>query len=141
MGIIPRFMLTLINPTMILVLSLKSEDFEVLKSSVQKIDNIDTNLNLVKLQDYSLSGIALTKVALVCDKLPEIIKKKGINFSVEASIPETRYCVACLVLGEFTLLNARNSSGYCLEHRELDPKRKQSQHRRYKQRRSTNVQK
>ena len=35
---------------MILVLSLKSEDFEVLKSSVQKIDNIDTNLNLVKLE-------------------------------------------------------------------------------------------
>ena len=132
-------MLTLINTTMILILSLKSEDFEVLKSSVQKIDSIDTNLNLVKLQDYFLSGIPLTRVALICDKLPEIIKKKGINFSVEASIPETRYCVACLVLGKFTLLNARNSSGYCLEHREIDPKRKQSQHQRYKQRRSSTL--
>ena len=121
---------------MLLILSLKSEDFEVLKSSVQKIDNIDTNLNLVKLQDYSLSGIALTRVALICDKPPKI---KGINFSVEASIPETRYCVACLVLGKFTLLNARNSSGYCLEHREIDPKRKQSQHQRYKQRRSSTL--
>lgn len=132
-------MLTLINPTMILVLSLKSEDFEVLKSSVQKIDNIDTNLNLVKLQDYFLSGIAMSRVALICDKQPKI---KGINFSIEASIPETRYCVACLVLGKFTLLNARNSSGYCLEHRELDPKRKKAQHQRYKQRRSsTSVQK
>ena len=124
---------------MILILSLKSEDFEGLKSSVQKIDNIDTNLNLVKLQDYSLSGIALTRVALICDKPPKI---KGINFSVEVSIPETKYCVACLALGKFTALNSRNNSGYCLEHRELDPKRKQSQHRRYKQRRSsTNVQK
>ena len=124
---------------MILILSLKSKDFEVLKSSVQKIDNIDTNLNLVKLQDYSLSGVVLTRVILICDKQPEI---KGINFSVEASISETRYCVACLVLGKFTALNSRNSSGYCLEHRELDPKRKQSQHQRYKQRRSsTNVQK
>ncbi|BBG57915.1 hypothetical protein [uncultured phage] len=123
---------------MILILSLKSEDFEGLKSSVQKIDNIDNNLNLVKLQDYSLSGIALTRVALICDKQPEI---KGINFSVEASIPGTKYCVACLVLGKFTLLNSRNNSGYCLEHREIDPKRKKSQHQRYKQRRSTNVQK
>ena len=127
---------------MILVLSLKSEDFEVLKSSVQKIDNIDTNSNLVKLQDYFLSGIPLTRVALIFDKHPEIIREQGIDFSVEASIPETRYCVACLVLGKFTPLNIRNNSGYCLEHRELDPKRKQSQHQRYKQRRSsTNVQK
>ena len=131
-------MLTPINPTMILVLSLKSEDFEVLKSSVQKIDNIDTNSNLVKLQDYSLSGTPLTRVALICDKQPKI---KGINFSVEVSIPETRYCVACLILGKFTALNNRNSSGYCLEHRELDPKRKQDRHKRYKQKRSTSVQK
>jgi hypothetical protein len=123
---------------MILILSLKSEDFKILKSSIQKIDNIDTNLNLVELQDYSLSGIALTRVALICDKQPEI---KGINFSVEISIPETKYCVACLVLGKFTALNTRNNSGYCLEHRELDPKRKQDQHQRYKQRRSTSVQK
>jgi hypothetical protein len=124
---------------MILILSLKSEDFKILKSSIQKIDNIDTNLNLVKLQDYSsLSGIPLTRVALICDKQPEI---KGINFSTEAVIPETKYCVACLVLGKFTALNARNNSGYCLEHRELDPKRKQSQHQRYKQRRSTSAQK
>jgi len=133
-------MLTLINTTMILILSLKSEDFEVLKSSVQKIDNIDTNL-IVKLQDYFLSGIALTRVALVCDKPPEIIKKKGINFSTEAIIPETRYCVACLVLGKFTALNSRNCSGYCFEHREIDPKRKRDRHKRYKQKRSTNVQK
>jgi len=119
---------------MILILSLKSEDFEVLKSSVQKIDNIDINLSLVKLQDYSLSGIAMTRVALICDKQPEI---KGINFSVEASIPEAKYCVACLVLGKFTPLNIRNNSGYCLEHREIDPKRKQSQHQRYKRRRSS----
>ena len=129
---------------MILIMSLKSEDFKVLKSSIQKlyIDNIDINLSLIKLQDYSLSGIALTRVALVCDKPPEIIKKKEINFSLEASIPETKYCAACLVLGEFTALNTRNNSGYCLEHRELDPKRKQSQHQRYKQRRnSTNAQK
>jgi hypothetical protein len=119
---------------MILILSLKSEDFKILKSSIQKIDNIDTNLNLVKLQDYSLSGIALTRVALICDKQPEI---KGINFSVEISIPETKYCVACLVLGEFTALNTR--TGYCLEHRELDPKRKQDQHQRYKKRRSTSA--
>lgn len=114
---------------MILIMSLRTEDFEVLKSSV---------LNLVKLQDYSLSGIAMSRVALICDKQLQI---KGINFSVEASIPETRYCIACLVLGEFTALNTRNSSGYCLEHRELDPKRKQSQHQRYKQRRSTSAQK
>lgn len=127
---------------MLLILSLKSEDFEVLKSSVQKIDNIDTNSNLVKLQDYLLSGIPLTRVALICDKYPEIIKKQGISFSTEAIIPETKYCIACLVLGKFTPLNTRNNSGYCLEHRELDPKRKQSQHQRYKQRRSsTNVQK
>ena len=129
---------------MILIMSLKSEDFKVLKSSIQKlyIDNIGINLSLIKLQDYSLSGIALTRVALVCDKPPEIIKKKEINFSLEASIPETKYCAACLVLGEFTALNTRNNSGYCLEHRELDPKRKQSQHQRYKQRRnSTNAQK
>lgn len=127
---------------MILILSLKSEDFEGLKSSVQKIDNIDTNLNLVKLQDYSLSGISLTRVALICGKPPEIIEKKGINFFTEAIIPETKYCAACLLLGKFTPLNIRNNSGYCLEHRELDPKRKQSQHNRYKQRRSsTNVQK
>ena len=123
---------------MILILSLKLEDFKILKSSIQKIDNIDTNLNLVELQDYSLSGIALTRVALICDKQPEI---KGINFSVEISIPETKYCVACLVLGKFTALNTRNKSGYCLEHRELDPKRKQDQHQRYKQRRSTSAQK
>jgi hypothetical protein len=124
---------------MILVLSLKSEDFKILKSSIQKIDNIDTNLNLVKLQDYSsLSGIPLTRVALICDKQPEI---KGINFSVEISIPKTKYCVACLVLGKFTALNTRNNSGYCLEHRELDPKRKQDQHQRYKKRRSTSAQK
>lgn len=117
---------------MILILSLRAEDFEILKSS---------DLNLVRLQDYSLSGIALTRVALICDcdKQPEI---KGINFSVEVSIPETKYCVACLALGKFTALNSRNSSGYCLEHRELDPKRKQSRHKRYKQRRSsTNAQK
>lgn len=127
---------------MLLILSLKSKDFEVLKSSVQKIDNIDTNSNLVKLQDYLLSGIPLTRVALICDKYPEIIKKQGISFSTEAIIPETKYCIACLVLGKFTPLNTRNNSGYCLEHRELDPKRKQSQHQRYKQRRSsTNVQK
>ena len=124
---------------MILILSLKSEDFKILKSSIQKIDNIDTNLNLVKLQDYSsLSGIPLTKVALICDKQPEI---KGINFSVEIIISETKYCAACLILGKFTALNTRNNSGYCLEHRELDPKRKQSQHQRYKQRRSTSAQK
>jgi hypothetical protein len=123
---------------MILILSLKLEDFEVLKSSIQKIDNIDTNLSLVRLQDYSLSGIALTRVALICDKPPQIIAKKGIT---EAIIPETKYCVACLVLGKFTALNTRNKSGYCLEHRELDPKRKQDQHQRYKQRRSTSVQK
>jgi hypothetical protein len=126
---------------MILILSLKSEDFKILKSSIQKIDNIDTNLSLVKLQDCSLSGIALTKVALICDKPPEIIAKKGINFSTETIIPETKYCAACLVLGKFTALNARNNSGYCLEHRELDPKRKQDQRQRYKQRRSTNAQK
>ena len=123
---------------MILVISLKSEDFEVLKSSIQKLD---INLSLVKLQDYSLSGIPLIRVSLICDKPPEIIRKKGINFSTEAIIPETKYCAACLILGEFTALNSRNSSGYCLEHRELDPKRKQSQHQRYKQRRSTSVQK
>jgi hypothetical protein len=126
---------------MILILSLKLEDFEVLKSSIQKIDNTDTNLSLVKLQNYSLSGIALARVTLVCDKPPQIIAKKEINFSTEAIIPETKYCAACLVLGEFTALNTRNNSGYCLEHRELDPKRKQDQHQRYKQRRSTNAQK
>ena len=125
---------------MILILSLRSEDFRILKSSFQKlyIDNIDINLSLVKLQDYSLSGIPLTRVALICDKhkQPEI---KGINFSVEVSIPETRYCVACLALGKFTPLNSRNNSGYCLEHREIDPKRKKSQHQRYKQRRSSTL--
>jgi len=126
---------------MILILSLELEDFEVLKSSIQKIDNTDTNLSLVKLQDYSLSGITLTRVALICDKPPQIIAKKGINFSTETIIPETKYCAACLVLGKFTALNARNNSGYCLEHRELDPKRKQDQHQRYKQRLSTNAQK
>ena len=129
---------------MILIISLKPEDFEVLKSSVRKIDNIDNidiNLSLVKLQDYFLSGMPLTRVALICDKYPEIIKKQGISFSTEASIPETKYCIACLFLGKFTPLNTRNNSGYCLEHRELDPKRKQSQHQRYKQRRSTSVQK
>lgn len=115
---------------MILILSLRSEDFEILKSS---------DLNLVRLQDYSLSGIALTRIALICDKQPEI---KGINFSVEISIPEAKYCVACLALGEFTALNSRNSSGYCFEHRELDPKRKRDRHKRYKQKRSsTNAQK
>jgi hypothetical protein len=119
---------------MILILSLELEDFEVLKSSLQKLHT------LVKLQDYSLS-VGLTRVALICDKPPEIIAKKGINFSTEAIIPETKYCAACLVLGKFTALNTRNKSGYCLEHRELDPKRKQSQHQRYKQRRSTNAQK
>ena len=124
---------------MLLILSLKSEDFEVLKSSVQKIDNIDTNSNLVKLQDYLLSGMPLTRVALICDKYPEIIKKQGISFYTEASIPEAKYCIACLVLGKFTPLNTRNNSGYCLEHRELDPKRKQSQHQRYKQRRSSTL--
>jgi hypothetical protein len=123
---------------MILILSLKSEDFKVLKSSVQTVGN---NLNLVKLQDYSLLGIPLTRVALICHKPPQIIAKKGINFSVEISIPETRYCDACLVLGKFTALSSRNCSGYCLKHRELDPKRKQDQHQRYKQRRSTSVQK
>jgi hypothetical protein len=117
---------------MILILSLKSEDFEILKSSLQKL------YTLVELQDYSLSGIALTRVALICDKQPEI---KGINFSVEIIISETKYCAACLILGKFTALNTRNNSGYCLEHRELDPKRKQSQHQRYKQRRSTSAQK
>ena len=122
---------------MILILSLKSEDFELLKSSIRKIDNTD----LIKLQDYSLSGIALTRVALICDKPPEIIVKKEINFSVEATISEAKYCNACLVLGKFTALNSRNNSGYCLEHRELDPKRKQDRHQRYKQRRSTNAQK
>ena len=116
---------------MILILSLELEDFEVLKSSLQKY-------TLVELQDYSLSGIALTRVALICDKQPEI---KGINFSVEIIIPETKYCAACLVLGKFTALNTRNKSGYCLEHRELDPKRKQDQHQRYQQRRSTSAQK
>jgi hypothetical protein len=126
---------------MILILSLKSEDFKILKSSIQKIDNIDTNLNFVKLQDYSLSSITLTRVALICDKPPEIIAKKEINFSTEAIISETKYCAACLVLGKFTPLNTRNKSGYCLEHRELDPKRKQDQHQRYKQRRSTPAQK
>jgi len=126
---------------MILILSLKSKDFKILKSSIQKIDNIDTNLNLVKLQDYSVSGVALIKVALICDKPPEIIAKKGINFSTEAVISETKYCVTCLVLGKFTALNTRNKSGYCLEHRELDPKRKQDQHQRYQQRRSTSAQK
>jgi hypothetical protein len=120
---------------MILILSLKLEDFEILKSSLQKL------YTLVKLQDYSLSGIILTRVALICDKPPQIIAKKGINFSTEAVIPETKYCVACLVLGKFTALNARNNSGYCLEHRELDPKRKQDQHQRYKKRRSTSAQK
>ena len=113
---------------MIIILSLKSEDFEVLKSSEL----------IIKLQDYSLSGMALTRVALVCDKIPKI---KGINFSTEAIIPEKSYCIACLKLGKFTELNSRNKSGYCLEHREIDPKRKQDQHQRYKQRRSTNVQK
>ena len=49
---------------------LKSEDFEVLKSSV---------LNIVKLQDHSLSGVPLTRIALICDRHPEIIKKQGIN--------------------------------------------------------------
>lgn len=124
---------------MILILSLKKEDFKILKSSLQKeyIDNIYINLSLIKLQEYSLSGIPLTRVALICDEPPKIIKKKGINFSTEAIIPETRYCIACLVLGKFTPLNTRNNSGYCLEHRELDPKRKQSQHQRYKQRRSS----
>jgi hypothetical protein len=117
---------------MILILSLKSEDFEILKSSLQKL------YTLVELQDYFLSGIALTRVALICDKQPEI---KGINFSVEIIISETKYCAACLILGKFTALNTRNNSGYCLEHRELDPKRKQSQHQRYKQRRSTSAQK
>jgi hypothetical protein len=120
---------------MILILSLKLEDFEVLKSSLQKL------YTLVELQDYSLSGITLIRVALICDKPPQIIAKKGINFSTEAVIPETKYCVACLVLGKFTPLNTRNNSGYCLKHRELDPKRKQSQHQRYKQRRSTSAQK
>ena len=55
---------------MILIISLRTEDFKTLKSSV---------LNLVKLQDYSLSGIPLTRIALICDKHPKIIKKQGIN--------------------------------------------------------------
>ena len=49
---------------------LRSEDFEVLKSSV---------LNIVKLQDHSLSSVPLTRIALICDRHPEIIKKQGIN--------------------------------------------------------------
>jgi hypothetical protein len=49
---------------------LRSEDFEVLKSSV---------LNIVKLQNYSLSGVPLTRTALICDRHSEIIKKQEIN--------------------------------------------------------------
>ena len=49
---------------------LKTEDFEVLKSSV---------LNIVKLQGHSLSGVPLTRIDLICDRHPEIIKKQGIN--------------------------------------------------------------
>jgi hypothetical protein len=49
---------------------LKTEDFKTSKSSV---------LNIVKLQDYSLSGVPLTRIALICDRHPEIIKKQGIN--------------------------------------------------------------
>lgn len=126
---------------MILIMSLRSEDFKSLKKYVHDLSiekYPEWSGHIVKLESYSLTGIAMTRVALICDKQPEI---KGINFSVEASIPETRYCVACLILDQFTALNTRNNSGYCLEHRELDPKRKQSQHQRYKQRRSTNVQK
>jgi hypothetical protein len=54
----------------ILIMFLRSEDFEVLKSSV---------LNIVKLQNYSLSGVPLTRTALICDRHPEIIKKQEIN--------------------------------------------------------------
>ena len=127
---------------MISIMSLKSEDFKSLKKyihdlSIEKYP--EWSGHIVRLESYSLSSIAMTRVALICDKQPEI---KGINFSVEVSIPETRYCIACLVLGKFTPLNSRNSSGYCIKHRELDPERKQSRHQRYKQRRSsTNVQK
>ena len=127
---------------MISIISLRSDDFKSLKKyihdlSIEKYP--EWSGHIVRLESYSLSGIAMSRVALICDKQPEI---KGINFSVEASIPETKYCVACLVLGKFTPLNSRNNSGYCLEHRELDPKRKKSQHQRYKQRRnSTNAQK
>jgi hypothetical protein len=49
---------------------LRSEDFKNSKSSV---------LNIVKLQDHSLSDVPLTRIALICDKHPEIIKKQGIN--------------------------------------------------------------
>ena len=126
---------------MILIMSLKSEDFKSLKKyihdlSIEKYP--EWSGHIVRLKSYSLSSIAMTRVALICDKQPEI---KGINFSVEVSIPEAKYCVACLVLGKFTLLNSRNNSGYCLEHRELDPKRKKAQHQRYKKRSSINVQK
>ena len=128
---------------MILIMSLRSEDFKSLKKYVHDLSiekYPEWSGHIIKLESYSLSGIALTRVALICDcdKPPEI---KGINFSVEVSIPSAKYCVACLVLGKFTALNNRNSSGYCLEHRELDPKRKQDRHKRYKQKRSTSVQK
>ena len=127
---------------MILIMSLRSEDFKSLKKYVHDLSiekYPEWSGHIIKLESYSLSGIALTRIALICDKQPEI---KGINFSVEVSIPSAKYCVACLVLGKFTPLNSRNSSGYCFEHRELDPKRKQDRHKRYKQRRSsTNVQK
>ena len=126
---------------MILIMSLRSEDFKSLKKYVHDLSiekYPEWSGHIIKLESYSLSGIALTRVALICDEIPKI---KGINFSVEVSIPSARYCVACLVLGKFTALNNRNSSGYCFEHRELDPKRKQDRHKRYKQRRSTSVQK
>ena len=126
---------------MILIMSLRSEDFKSLKKYVHDLSiekYPEWSGHIIKLESYSLSGIALTRVALICDEIPKI---KGINFSVEVSIPSAKYCVACLVLGKFTALNNRNSSGYCLEHRELDPKRKQSRHKRYKQKRSTSVQK
>lgn len=129
---------------MILIMSLRSEDFKSLKKyihdlSIEKYP--EWSGQIVRLESYSLSGLAMSRVALICNKMPKI---KGIDFSTEATIPETRYCVACLVLGKFTILNNRNSSGYCLEHRELDPKRKQSRHQRYRQNRqrrsSTNAQ-
>lgn len=87
---------------------------------LQELINHVPDWSFVEIERFNISGVPISRIALKCTEKPP----PECDLAIEAIIEDNHYCPTCLENGKFFRLHKGNTTGYCSNHRENSPKRK-----------------
>jgi hypothetical protein len=104
---------------MLIVAVIRSDRLSLLQEAIAERNKVSpTEWGIFELERFDIAGIAVSRIALLCDELPP--EDKAI--AIEAIIQD-RYCPECFKSGKFNRLPGQNKSGWCWEHQDKNPER------------------